>query len=106
VILSSIAILRPNFKLHPFLMTLYLKLDEVKKRMESIVSGAVIQRIVLKDFRKFRIIVPPKDVQQQAIKEIEPLIQNCWSNIQENIELTQTRDYLLPKLISGEIPVN
>ncbi|MCD4737108.1 MAG: restriction endonuclease subunit S, partial [Bacteroidales bacterium] len=106
VLLSSIAILRPNFQFHPLLLTLYLKLDEVKKRMESIVSGAVIQRIVLKDFRKFKVIIPPKNVQNEAIAHIEPLISQCWLNIHENNELTKTRDYLLPKLIGGEVEVN
>ncbi len=105
VLLSSIAILRPNDKLDPQLLNLYLKLNSVKTRMESIVSGAAIQRIVLKEFRKFLTIVPPKEIQIKALNEIKVLIEKCWSNNSEIRILTKLRDTLLPKLISGEVRV-
>ncbi|QSE98648.1 restriction endonuclease subunit S [Fulvivirga lutea] len=104
-LLSSIAILKPNFKMHPHLINLYLKLDEVKERMKSIVSGAVIQRIVLKDFRKFSVLVPEIKVQKEVLETINPLISQCWLNNSENQTLTNLRDTLLPKLISGEVGV-
>lgn len=105
VLLSSIALLRPNGLLHHHLINLNLKLDSVKKRMETIVSGAAIQRIVLKEFRKFSIIVPPLEVQATALESIDDLIKKCWSNNIENDTLTNLRDTLLPKLISGEVRV-
>ncbi|MEP6262765.1 MAG: restriction endonuclease subunit S [Gillisia sp.] len=105
VLLSSIAILKPNGKLNSHLLNLNLKLDSVKTRMKAIVSGAAIQRIVLKEFRKFLIIVPPKDIQDSALQSIENLMKQCWNNNSENQTLTQLRDTLLPKLISGEVRV-
>lgn len=105
VLLSSIAMLRPNGKINSHLLNLYLKLGLTKERLKSIVSGAVIQRIVLKDFRKFKIILPPIHIQKKVILKTEPLINQCWSNNEENNNLKQVRDYLLPKLISGEIRV-
>ena len=105
VLLSSIAILKPNGKLNPHLLNLNLKLDSVKTRMKAIVSGAAIQRIVLKEFRKFLILVPPKDIQDSALQSIENLMEQCWNNNSENKTLTQLRDTLLPKLISGEVRV-
>ncbi|OWW26743.1 hypothetical protein B4Q04_03405 [Zobellia sp. OII3] len=103
VLLSSIAILRPNGTLNPHLINLNLKLEETKGRMASIVTGAVIQRIVLKDFRKFEVVVPDIKSQENACKDIVPLIEKCWANNNENQTLTQLRDTLLPKLISGEV---
>jgi len=105
VLLSSIAILRPNERINPHLLNLYLKLESVKDSMKSIVTGAVIQRIVLRDFRKFRTLLPPIQIQQKAFELIEPIIKQCWMNIKENNILRETRDYLLPKLISGEIRI-
>ena len=103
VLLSSIAILRPNGKLASQLLNLNLKLDSVKDRMKAIVSGAAIQRIVLKEFRKFLIIVPPTKIQNDSLNEIFPLIKQCWNNNNEIQSLTQLRDTLLPKLISGDV---
>ncbi|MCM4162994.1 MULTISPECIES: restriction endonuclease subunit S [unclassified Arenibacter] len=103
VLLSSIAILRPNGDLNPHLINLNLKLTETKGRMASIVTGAVIQRIVLKDFRKFEVIVPDKNSQEKACSKIIPLIEKCWANNHENQTLTEIRNMMLPKLISGEV---
>ncbi|MDF1866673.1 MAG: restriction endonuclease subunit S [Saprospiraceae bacterium] len=105
VLLSSIAILKPNGLLDAQLLNLYLKLNSVKSRMKSIVSGAAIQRIVLKEFRKFLTIIPPIEIQNKALEEIDILIKKCWNNNSENQSLTKLRDTLLPKLISGEVRV-
>jgi type I restriction enzyme S subunit len=105
VLLSSIAILRPNGTLDPQLLNLNLKLDSVKDRMQSIVSGAAIQRIVLKEFRNFLTIVPPIEIQKEVIESIAGLTSKCWNNNSENQTLTSLRDTLLPKLISGEVRV-
>ena len=81
------------------------KLDSVKDRMKTIVSGAAIQRIVLTEFRKFLTIVPPVEIQNIASESIEFLVRNCWNNNSENQTLTTLRDTMLPKLISGEVRV-
>jgi len=105
VILSSIAILRPNGKYNPLLLTTYLKMDSTIGQLENIVSGAVIPRIVLKDFRKFKIQLPPIEIQNKALKFIEPIYHKCWQNINQIRTLTTLRDTLLPKLMSGEVRV-
>ena len=46
VILSSIAIIRPNGLYHPYLLSILLKLDSTKEELKNIVTGAVIPRIV------------------------------------------------------------
>lgn len=105
VILSSIAILRPNGKYHPLLLATFLKLDSTKESLENIVTGAVIPRIVLKDFRKFKLIVPPQELQKQALSFIQPLYEKCWKNNTQICTLEKLRDTLLPKLMSGEVRV-
>jgi len=105
VILSSIAILRPNFKMHPILLALFLKQPSTLDQLENIVTGAVIPRIVLKDFRKFQLLLPPKNIQERAVSSIVPLYRKCWGNNKQIRTLEKLRDTLLPKLMSGEVRV-
>lgn len=105
VLLSSIAILRPNGKYHPFLLSVLLKLDTTIAEMENIVTGAVIPRIVLKDFKKFPILLPPLSIQQKALEIIEPIVKKCYKNITQIKCLEKMRDTLLPKLMSGEVRI-
>jgi len=105
VVLSSIAILRPNGKYHPLLLATFLKMESTRESMENIVTGAVIPRIVLKDFRKFKLLLPPKAQQDNALAAIQPLYEKCWSNDRQIRTLESLRDTLLPKLMSGEVRV-
>ncbi len=105
VILSSIAIIRPNGKYNPILLSILLKLDSTKVLLENIVTGAVIPRIVLKDFCKFKILLPPVSVQNKALESIESFVLKCWQNISQINTLEKLRNTLLPKLMSGEVGV-
>lgn len=105
VLLSSIAILRPNGLYHPYLLSILLKLDSTKEELKNIVTGAVIPRIVLKDFRKFPILLPPIEKQKQALSFIEPIMKKCFYNREQIQILNQTRDGLLPRLMSGEVKI-
>lgn len=106
VILSSIAILRPNENINPNLLALYLKQPEIKQRMKGFVSGAALPRIILQDFRQFKTLVPPIELQNEWTKLAEPMLNSCRSLVRKNEVLKRTRDLLLPKLISGEIDVS
>lgn len=106
VLLSSIAILRPNGRLNSELFAIALRDDEVKARMKNCVSGVAIPRIVLKDFRQFKIHVPPKALQEQWSETVSPMLNLCRRLIDKNTNLRAQRDLLLPKLISGEIDVS
>ncbi|WP_035384729.1 restriction endonuclease subunit S [Ferriphaselus sp. R-1] len=105
VVLSSVAILRPNGKYHPLLLATFLKMESTRESMENIVTGAVIPRIVLKDFRKYELQLPPIQLQEQALAAIEPLYEKCWENDRQIRTLETLRDTLLPKLMSGEMRV-
>ncbi len=105
VILSSIALLRPNGRIHPQVLSFYLLDPAVKSRMAGYVSGVAIPRIVLKDFRKFPVIAPSLDIQNRFLDLVAPMIRDCQLLMRKNTNLRRTRDLLLPKLISGEVDV-
>jgi type I restriction enzyme S subunit len=104
-ILSSIALLRPNGRVHPHVLSLYLLDPAIKSRMAGYVSGVAVPRIVLKDFRKFPVVAPPTNIQERFLHVARPMIRNCQLLMRKNSILRHTRDLLLPKLISGEVDV-
>ncbi len=105
-LLSSIAILRPNEKIIPQYLALYLKDEYVKARMSGYVSGVALPRIILNDFRRFSILMPPMEVQNQWHKHANHLISLIWCLLEKNRILRESRDLLLPKLISGQLDVS
>lgn len=102
VILSSIAILRPNDKLLPELLRLYLLEPNIKSRMKSYVSGAALPRIILDSFRKFPIIVPLLSVQQEFNNIISSRIKLRNSLLDTNNRSVRIRDLLIPQLATGK----
>jgi type I restriction enzyme S subunit len=105
VLLSSIAILRPNARINPHLLAAVLKAPENKNRLKSYVTGAAIPRIILKDFKQFRIVLPSREVQQAWARVVEPIVELCWRLIDQVTNLRRTRDLLLPRLLSGKVPL-
>ena len=106
VILSSIAILRPNPSVEKEFIVATLKSDDVSKRIKNSRSGAAIPRIILKDFRRLPVILPPRDLRARFEKAAQPIHKLCRSLSISNANLRAQRDLLLPKLISGEIDVS
>lgn len=105
VVLSSIAIIRTNGVYAPILLANLLKSEVILKQLENIVSGAVIRRIVLKDFRKFKIIIPADSIQLKAQNILNPIYKKCLNNNSQIQTLSILRDKLLPKLMRGELCV-
>ena len=105
VLLSSVAILRPNGTLNPYLLAMKLNDPQTKGRLANYVTGAAIPRVILKDFKRFQIIIPPPIVQAEWFAKVEPAIQLIHRLLKKNDNLRITRDLLLPKLISGKLDV-
>jgi len=104
VLLSSIAILRP--KISSYFIYCYLR----QKNIQDILigghsSGSALPRIVLKDLKKLRILVPEADMIKKFNMVIEPIFNQILENISSINTITKIHDSLLPKLISGEIQV-
>lgn len=105
VLLSSIAMLRPNTEILGCFLMYALKSPDVNFRMRQCVSGVAIPRIVLKDFRNFKILLPPLKIQQEWVDIAGPMVQLCRELVRQNDALKSSRDLLLPQLMSGAIQV-
>ena len=107
-ILSSIAIFRANKSIiYPIILLCILKSPKTLKNVsENYVSGSALPRIVLKDFKRYNIIIPPLESQRRFNDIVCAIYDKIYANVEEIHHLTTLRDTLLPKLMSGEIDVN
>ncbi|AKU14276.1 restriction endonuclease S subunit [Azoarcus sp. CIB] len=105
VLLSSIAILRSNSRVNPHLLAAILSYPENKNRLKNYVTGAAIPRIILKDFKRFQFVLPSAQMQTEWAKRAEPITDLCWRLVDQIQNLRRTRDLLLPRLLSGQIPL-
>lgn len=105
VILSSIAILRPNERIDPFLLAFTLKDPKVKEMMAGYVSGVALPRIILREFRGFEIVVPDRRIQAAWGELVHPLCYQAQVLLKQNDALARARDLLLPKLMNGTLTV-
>ena len=103
VLLSSVAMLRPNARINPHLLAAILKEPENKGRLKNYVTGAAIPRVILKDFKRFELLLPSKEVQTAWAKIAEPMTEQIWRLIDQIQNLHRTRDLLLPRLLSGQV---
>jgi type I restriction enzyme S subunit len=69
-------------------------------------SGAVFDAIVTRDFDTEVIHMLSDSDSQRVIKAITPMMKTIHNNATENIRLSELRDALLPRLMSGEIDVS
>ena len=70
VLLSSVAILRPSKRLHSSYLRYYLDCTDTRAMLKAgYVSGSAIPRVVLKDFRRAPIPLPPL-AEQKAIAAV------------------------------------
>ena len=84
---------------------LYYLFREKQQFFYNSAYGAAIQNINTMILRDMKILLPPPQIQKQ-FKNIISNSDNLLDNLgRKNLNLRQTRDLLLPKLISGEIDV-
>lgn len=69
-------------------------------------EGSVIPHLYQKDFLQFEFPLPSSDEMSTFDSMAKPMFSMIITNLQENQRLSQLRDELLPKLISGEIDVS
>ena len=107
-ILSSIAIFRPNQAvIYPEILLAYLQSTIVYNYVkDNYVSGSAVPRIVLKSFKQLHIALPELSIQKEIIDSMRTIRFLIESNSKSVVQLESIRDYLLPKLMSGEIDVS
>ncbi len=85
---------------------IYFWIDENIEQIHQLAGGATFKEIRKTSFRELPITVADDDVQRRFRSQTEPLLGLIENLILKNHNLRQTRDLLLPRLVSGEIPVD
>lgn len=81
----------------------YLLIQSLMNHFMNVSYGSVFDTITTSTFQNINILVPPKEIFEKIKKEVDVNFEQIKENIKENQTLTQLRDTLLPKLISGEV---
>ncbi len=76
-----------------------------KEVFEMLGTGSTFLEITKGTFRKIKMLLPKLEVLNQFHKLSEPMFQQIEILQQQNIQLRQIRDRLLPRLISGKLEV-
>ncbi|AXC66596.1 TPA: restriction endonuclease subunit S [Salmonella enterica subsp. enterica serovar Newport] len=83
--------------------SLYVLLKQAN--VMSIVTGAVQPKINQVNLKALNVLIPSAEVMKQYNALITPLFSKIRASHDENLHLAETRDVLLPKLMSGELSV-
>lgn len=84
---------------------LYLSIKNAIQRILQISHGSVFNTITTDTFKMLHTVLAEQKILSQFHDKVEKLFTQLFVNENEIQILTQTRDYLLPKLLSGEVRV-
>ena len=102
---ESVFTLRANDMVSKEFMYLLLLGTDVQNYCQAHAHGAAQKGIRMADLKAFKFSLAPREVMQDFTRIVNPYI-NIVSRIQSQLRLlTEARDRLLPKLMSGEIEI-
>ena len=82
---------------------LFFSLKNEVAALKTMSNGGVFNTIIVKTFDSICLIAPTQDVLNMFEASVSPLMEQIKTKARQNIILTEARDRLLPKLMSGEI---
>lgn len=88
-----------------YFTTEYIYMMFKKMGISDVVTGVAQPKISQARLSAKKILIPTQEVVELYQKQVEPIFQRILTLEKQNQLLTQTRDRLLPKLMSGEIEV-
>ena len=101
----SVAILKPNTDLISSYFLYELLLNQ-QSQIKHLAHGAVQQCIFISDLKGFNITVPDKESILKFDNIVSPIFRKKAKLCDEIKSLSQLRDTLLPRLMSGELKIN
>ena len=84
----------------------YQASQETIRQLRSFAYGAVFDTFTQSTIDITKIAIAPLEILQAFGKIVDPLFETMKNSAKEIIELSSTRDALLPRLMSGELKVN
>ena len=84
---------------------IYFWMKNIINRLIAWQTGGAQQHINKDNVNKVNILIPNEKILQKYYIQVRPIFNKISSNCFENKNLQRLRDFLLPKLMSGEIRV-
>lgn len=81
----------------------WLKSDDVQNKIQNSIVQGVQANVSLTVLKELELIEPSNEILIDFANKVNPILEHVLKNQKENQTLTQLRDTLLPKLISGEV---
>jgi len=107
IVNQRVGLLRPNNDLgidFPYLYILTNSNDFIEDLRSRANSGVQVN-LSTSEIKISKVLMPPKDINVEFDNCVKAFFESIFNNTKENQELTNLRDTLLPKLISGELEV-
>ena len=86
-------------------MVLKYQIEPFIKLREKSVSRTTVGHLSDKDLKAINVILPKEKNLSPIVERFESILKNIIINQQQNQELTQLRDWLLPMLMNGQVKV-
>ena len=86
-------------------MVLKYQIEPFIKLREKSVSRTTVGHLRDKDLKAINVILPKEKNLSAIVERFESILKNIIINQQQNQELTQLRDWLLPMLMNGQVKV-
>jgi type I restriction enzyme, S subunit len=84
---------------------LYHWLKLTKPHFDILASGSTFAELTKGTFKQIKILTPPKTIVSKFEQVVSPMFKQIENLLVKNRNLTETRNLLLPRLISGKLSV-
>lgn len=101
----NITAVRPEGIDSVYLLHYFLSAYGTKQIGSNVDEGTILSSLNVKGIRKLKVLVPPSQLQNGFSSVAAKMLAMVETNIITSKNLSQIRDYLLPKLMSGKIRV-
>lgn len=103
---SDTIVIRPKVNEYFAIVLSYVSSEHFIKYATTTSQGSKMPRADWKVLAKYPVIIPPDRIMSRFSSFTCEIVNNIYNLIFQNKNLSETRDLLLPKLISGEINVS
>lgn len=90
---------------HYPLSYIYHWLKLAKPHFVQLCGGATFPELTKGTFKKLEILTPPQEMVSEFDTLVKPVLEAVQSALEQNANLSKTRELLLPRLISGKLSV-
>lgn len=102
---EHVFLLRSNNKNYQNYLYFTLNMPQYFTQMQNLNRNAAQPGLARGDLDRIKILVPDERAIERFNKFVNPLIENTFSHSKQITNLTQQRDLLLPRLMSGKLEV-